>query len=397
MAPLGLGIVGCGNISGRYIGHAAMFPEVRVVACADMVDAVAGQCAAEFGFRHESVESLLTADDVSMVINLTVPEAHYDVSLSALSAGKHVYSEKPLAATFAEGRRLVDEARRLGLRLGVAPDTFLGAAGQTARSAVDAGRIGRIVGGSCHVMSRGAESWHPNPDFFYKRGGGPMLDLGPYYISMLVNLMGPVAKVSAVAATPFATRTIGSEPRKGEKISVETPTTIHSQLQFENGALVTFGASWDVWRHGHNNIEVYGESGSMLVPDPNFFGGEVGVTEEDGPFQAVADGGHPFGKGNRETRRGLVADYRMAGVADMAAALAAGTPHRCAGELGLHVLEVLEGILQSAQDAETVVMETRCERPAALLADDAHVLMGKAAPASDTTEDRIKTSPRVGT
>lgn len=376
MVPLGVGVIGCGNISGRYMQYAKMFPGIEVIACADRVDEIAAKQASENGLRHDSVDALLAADDIGLVINLTIPEAHYDISLSALSAGKHVYSEKPLSATFDLGRKLIEEADRRGLRVGAAPDTFLGAAGQTARSVVDDGRIGDIVGGSCHIMSHGAESWHPSPDFLYQAGGGPVFDMGPYYVTMLVNLAGSVASVSATSATPFATRTIGSEPRKGEKITVETPTTLHSVLEFESGAAVTFSASWDVWRHEHNNIEIYGETGSMLVPDPNFFGGDVRITELDGDFTAVADGGHPLGRGNRETKKGMAADYRTSGVADMAAAIAAGRPHRCSGELALHVLEVLEGILRSAEQRRPVEMTTRCSRPAAFDAAAAMELMG---------------------
>lgn len=383
MSVLGVGIVGCGTISSRYFGNAASFQGIEIRACADVMDAAARRTAEQYDVRCESVDSLLRADDIQLIINLTIPAAHFDVSATALQAGKHVYSEKPLAATSAEGRELVESAARLGLRLGTAPDTFLGAAGQAARRALDEGRIGRVVGGSCHCLSHGAESWHPNPDFLYQEGGGPMLDLGPYYVTMLVNLLGPVASVTAHAATPFATRKIGSGPRSGETIAVETPTTVHCILSFECGALVTFSASWDVWRHGHNNIEIYGEAGSMLVPNPNFFGGEVAVSEWDGPFVAAPDDCHPFARGNRKMRTGtVVADYRISGLADMAAALVAGRPHRCDGTMGLHVLEVLENILLSARDSRVVEVKTRCLRPAALGAAEARALMGGDAVAS---------------
>ena len=374
---LGIGIVGCGNISSRYFDNAALFPGVEIRACADLFDAASKRCADRYGVRCSPVVDLLEADDIDLVINLTIPAAHYEISLAALEAGKHVYTEKPLAATAPLGRKLVEVAERIGLRLGSAPDTFLGAAGQTARSLVDGGKIGGIVGGACYVMSRGAESWHPNPDFLYREGGGPVLDLGPYYVTMLVNLMGPVRKVSAMAATPFATRTIGSGPRQGEKIAVETPTSIHCILEFASGALVSFSASWDVWHHGHNNIEIYGEAGSMVVPDPNFFGGEVKLTERDGPLVAVPDDGHPLARHNRQTRRGMVADYRAIGLADMAAAIAEGRPHRCDGKLGLHVLDVLEGILLSARESRAVSIGTSCIRPASLSIAEVDLLMGK--------------------
>jgi predicted dehydrogenase len=200
---------------------------------------------------------------------------------------------------------------------------------------------------------------------------------------MLVNLIGPVRRVDAMAATPFATRVVGSGPRAGDKIAVQTPTTIACGVEFENGALVTFTASWDVWRHGHNNMEIYGETGSMVVPDPNFFGGELQVSDLDGPFTAGPDEGHPFGRNNRQARRGVVADYRGAGIADLAAALAEGRPHRCDGTLSLHVIEVLEGILRSAREGMTVKIETRCVRPVILAAVEAGRLLGMPDPAKE--------------
>ena len=380
MAPLGVGIIGCGTISGRYFTNAPLFPGLEIRACADRLDDAARRAAEQYGVRLETVDGLLRADDIELVVNLTIPASHSEISTAALLAGKHVYSEKPLAATAATCRDLVDLAERRGLRLGTAPDTFLGAAGHTARRAVDDGRIGRVVGGTCHMLSRGADAWHPNPDFLYQVGGGPILDFGPYYVTMLVNLLGPVAEVSARAAMPFATRTIGSGPRQGEAIPVETPTTVHCTLGFVSGPLVAFSASWDVWKHGHNTIEIYGEEGSLLVPNPNFFHGDVQLSERDGDFAILPDNGHPFARVNREMRTGaMVADYRIAGLADMAMAMADGRPHRCDGVTGLHVMEVLEGILQSAADGRAVAVSTRCARPATLDANQARTLMGDGA------------------
>jgi predicted dehydrogenase len=255
---LGVGIIGCGNISTSYLKLAPLFRGIEVRACADINPEAASARATEYGIRAESVEDLLAADDIDMIVNLTVPAVHYAVSAQALDAGKHVYSEKPFVLSVAEGRDLAERAAKKGLRVGSAPDTFLGGAHQLARHLVETGSVGRITGGTCHVLSPGMEHWHPNPDFFFKPGGGPVLDLGPYYISNLVQLIGPVVRVGAMASIPSPERKITSQPRNGEMISVETPTTIHALLEFANGAVVTLGASWDVKAHGHRPMEVYG-------------------------------------------------------------------------------------------------------------------------------------------
>ncbi len=376
MSALRLGIVGCGVISTRYLTNAALFPDIEIVACADLDEETARTQAEGFGVRHTTVDTLLGADDVDLVVNLTPPDAHYDVSLGALSAGKHVYTEKPLADSTERARRLLDEARARDLHVGCAPDTFLGAAGQTVRALVDGGRIGRVTGGTCHVMGRGPEAWHPNPDFFFQPGGGPVLDMGPYYVTYLVNVVGPVRKVAAMAGSAFAERTIGSGPRAGETVPVATPTTVHAVLEFESGAVVSLGASFDVWRHGHANIEIYGSEGSLLVPDPNFFDGDPRVSTQGKDFEPVSSEASPFAVPNRELSGGARrACYRVLGVADLAAALRAGRAHRCAGELGLHVVEVLESILRAAESGRIEDVHSRCERPAALATDEARALL----------------------
>lgn len=240
---LGVGIIGCGNISTTYFKLAPLFRGIKVVACADINPAAAEARAAEYGVKAESIEALLANPDVDIVVNLTIPDAHYPVSKAILEAGKHVYSEKPLVLSLEQGEELRAIAKAKGLSVGCAPDTFLGGAHQLARSYVDAGKIGRVTSGTCHVMSPGMEMWHPNPDFFFLPGGGPILDLGPYYIANLINLIGPVKRVAALATMANPTRTITSEPRKGEVIPVKTPTNIHALLEFENGATITLSAS----------------------------------------------------------------------------------------------------------------------------------------------------------
>lgn len=374
---LGVGIVGCGNISTTYFGLSPMFRGFEVRAGADINMDAAKARAKEYGVRAMTVADLMKADDIDIVVNLTVPAVHYEISAKALDAGKHVYSEKPFVLSVKEGLDLKKRAARKGLRIGSAPDTFLGGAHQFARHLVDSGRLGKITSGTLHVMNHGMEHWHPNPDFFYLPGGGPVLDLGPYYIADIINLIGPVTRVAALATIPMTERTISSKPRAGEKVRVETPTTIHALLDFANGAAVTLNASWDVWAHGHAPIELYGETGSLFVPDPNFFGGAVRFTRGDRPVAKNPAFAHPFAVPNQKHRHGMMANYRTAGLADMALAIAAGRPHRCSMELALHTIDVLTGILKSGETGKFVAMQTSCERPAALGIRDAKGLMAK--------------------
>ena len=376
MNRLNVGIIGCGNISATYLKLAPLFRAIVVKAVADIDVSVARARAAEFGVRAETVDDLLAADDIDVIVNLTIPSAHYQITRRILEAGKHAYSEKPLVMTLVEGKELRDLAAARGLRIGSAPDTFLGGSHQMARASLDEGLIGAIVGGTCHVMSRGMEHWHPNPDFFFHAGAGPMLDLGPYYLTNLVQLLGPVRAVSAMAATSFATRTIKNGPRLGEAITVETPTNIHALLEFSSGVIVTIGASWDVQAHRHGAIEIYGAKGSLYIPDPNIFGGSVELAYSEGEPTVLPTLEHPFGIPNTEDELGVVqANYRCAGLADMADAIINGKPHRCSIDLTLHVMDVLISILTSADQRQWIEMTTSCHRPEPLSPEQAHVLL----------------------
>src|SRR5262245_47111508 len=290
---LGVGIVGCGNISTTYFSLAPLFPGIAVKACADIVPAAATAAAKKHGVRAETVDGLLAAGDVDIVVNLTIPVAHHEVSRRALDAGKHVYSEKPFVLALKDGLDLKKRADKKRLRIGSAPDTFLGGAHQLGRNLIDTGKVGKITGGACFVMSHGMEHWHPNPDFFFQPGAGPILDVGPYYITNLIQLIGPVKRVVSLTATPQTHRTITNGPRHGERVPVGTPTTIHAVLEFDNGAVVTLAASWDVWSHGHAPIELYGEAGTLFLPDPNFFGGDVRFTRGAKPVNKAVKWKHP--------------------------------------------------------------------------------------------------------
>jgi predicted dehydrogenase len=364
MEPAIIGIIGCGTISDAYLKGAARTQLVRVKSCADLLPHAADAKARAYGIEAVAVDALLADPEIEIVINLTVPLAHGPVSREIIAAGKHVYSEKPLAARIIEGQALMLAAAASGLRVGCAPDTFLGAAHQACRRAINAGRIGRPVAGAAAALSHGMEHWHPNPEFFFKRGGGPIHDIGPYYVTQLVNLLGPVARVTAQASTASPTRTVISEPRRGHVIEVEVPTTVNGVLSFASGANVSLSASWDVWQHKRLPLEIYGTEGGMLVPDPNFFGGAPLISERDADWQPLDISAHPFGSPNRTLRSGaLIADYRIIGLLDMAAALRQGRPHRANGDLALHVLEVLDAFERSSAEGRHIAIEHPCERP----------------------------------
>ena len=365
MSKTVIGLIGCGNISDAYLRGAAHSNAIRVKACSDLRPEAAQAKAAEYGVSAMPVQQLLADPEISIVVNLTVPMTHAAVSQQILNAGKHAYSEKPLAANFADSAGLMELSRARNLRVGCAPDTFLGASHQACRRLIDSGAIGVPVGGSAVVMSHGMESWHPNPEFFFKQGGGPILDVGPYYITQLVNLLGPVRRAVALGTIGNATRTVTSEPLKGSTIDVEVLTTVNGVLEFANGANISLSASWDVWKHNRASpIEIYGTEGTLLGVDPNFFGNVPRVCKPNGDWQDVAIGAHPFGIPNREMRNGTMqADYRSVGLVDMAMAIRQGRPHRASGDRALHVLEVLEALEVSSRSGQFVSIRSRCDRP----------------------------------
>jgi predicted dehydrogenase len=321
------------------------------------------------------VKQLLSNDGIAIVINLTVPSAHHQVTKASLEAGKHVYSEKPLVLSLNEGKALQRLAKRMDLKVGCAPDTILGGAHQLARKTIDDGAIGKIASGSAHVLSRGMEFWHPNPDFFFKPGGGPILDMGPYYIAALINFIGPVKRVAALAGMARKARVITSEPRKGEKITVNTPTTVNALLEFASGAQVALSASWDVYAHSHPYMELYGTEGAMFLADPNFFGGAVQIADMEGKVKSLDNWDHPFGIGNQEHASGHVANYRSAGLADMAQAILAKRDIRCSLERALHAVDIMTAILKSAETGKFVTLSTTCTRPKPLAIEEAKALL----------------------
>ena len=348
-------VIGCGNISAAYLKAAKTFPILDIVALSDLNLGAAETRSAEFGIPAKAVEAVLADSAIEVVLNLTVPKAHVEVGLKAIASGKHVHSEKPFGANLAEACKLVDAAGAKNLRLGSAPDTLLGGSHQTARQCVDDGLIGRPVGGTAFFMCPGHERWHPNPGFYYLTGGGPMLDMGPYYITDLVNLLGPVASVSGVATRTRDERVVTSKPLEGTRVPVEVATHVTGSLLFASGAAVSMTMSFDVARHRHAPIELYGEKGSLIVPDPNYFGGKIEVATASDDWREIPTQG-PYADGN----------YRIVGLADMAHAIRTGRPHRASGELAFHVLEVMEAFQASSDGGKAVEISTRPERPATL-------------------------------
>ena len=372
---LGVGIIGCGNISTTYFSLAPLFKGLTVLACADINMQAAEARAKEYGVKAQTIDELLANDEIDVVVNLTIPDAHFPVSKAILEAGKHVYSEKPLVLSVEQGEELRRIASGKNLAVGCAPDTFLGGAHQLARKFIDDGGIGRVTSGACYVMSPGMEMWHPNPDFFFLPGGGPILDLGPYYIANLINLIGPVKRVAGMTSMASPTRTITSQPRNGEIIPVKTPTTIQALLEFVNGATVTLTASWDVWSHRHANMELYGTDGSLYVPDPNFFGGTVEASGRDKDIKPLDAWEHPFGKINQENPNGARANYRTAGLADMVTALIEGRDARCSLDRTLHGVDIMTSILKSGEEGRFIDLTTTCTQPAALGIEEAQALL----------------------
>ena len=349
-ARLRVGIVGCGSISLQYLHNAPLFGGVDIRACADINQTVAVQRAKQFNVKVMDVDDLIGSPDIDLVLNLTVAAAHFDVSMRAIEAGKHVFTEKPLAATVAEGSQLVTRATERGLVIGSAPDTFLGPAGQLARRLVDADTIGRPIVGTAFMLGRGMEHWHPDPAFYFQPGGGPVMDMGPYYLTMLVNLVGPVVRVQAIATSGQSERLLTAEgPKKGTTIKVGTPTSLLSLLEFSCGLQLTFGASWDVFRHSNQPIELHGTKGSLRLPDPDTFGGVVSVSDHGADWQDIDTADGVFGAPNWPVALPDRANYRMVGLADLAASLFEGRRPRASSDVALHILKVMEAILVAAR------------------------------------------------
>ena len=354
--PVRVGLIGCGFISERYLQNAPDFPAFSVVACADLDRERARERAKAHGIpRVLGVDELLADPEVEVVLNLTTPNAHFSVGAAALAAGKGVYTEKTLAILLEDGASLAAAAELHGLRLGGAPDTFLGGGWQTARELIDAGAIGEPVAATGFLLNHGPERWHPHPDFYYQRGGGPLFDMAPYYLTALISLLGPVQRVTGSARMSFPERTILSQPRAGEQIPVEVATHLAAVLDFAAGPIATLVTSFDVWAHETPLLEVYGSEGTLSLPDPNKFGGPLRIRRMgDEDWREV-----PITRPWTDNARGL-------GLADMAACLRAGVPHRASGELTYHVLEIMHAVETASRTGAHVTIESSVPRPTPL-------------------------------
>ncbi len=358
MEPLRIGIVGVGNISGIYLQNLKAYKSTEIVAIADLDSARAKSVADANGIgKVVSTDELVKLPEVELVLNLTIPKAHAAVAQASVEAGKHVYNEKPLTVDREDGRKLLATAKANNVRVGCAPDTFLGAGIQTCRKLIDDGAIGEIVAANAFMLCRGHETWHPSPEFYYEVGGGPMLDMGPYYVTALVALIGGINRVSGSARVTFPTRTITSAPKNGKVIEVETPTHIVGVLDFANGAVGQITTSFDVYGNSMQPIVIYGSEGTLLVPDPNGFGGEVKLSRKGGEFETI-----PLTHGFAENSRGL-------GVLDIAYAARNGGEHRASGDLAFHVLDVMHAINESSASEKHIHIASAVERPAAMAVD----------------------------
>ncbi len=351
--PLRFGIVGVGKISAQYFASLASLPGLELVAVADLDESRAREAAAQQKVEAKSVSQLLDDKRVQAILNLTIPVAHAEVAIRALNAGKHVYTEKPLAVTPAEATEIIAASKQTGLRVGSAPDTVLGTGIQTARQQIDGGSIGRPVGATASWVSPGHERWHPAPQFYYQQGAGPLYDMGPYYISALVTMLGPVVRVSGAVGRSARERIIETGPSAGERIAVDVDTHVNAILEHASGVASTVTMSFDVWASRVPNIEVYGTSGTLAVPDPNHFSDPVEIWTKDEPeWRTVAP------------TAGYANASRGYGLADLGRAIETNRPHRASAELAFHVLEIMDAILKSGTDHHVISLASSVERPA---------------------------------
>jgi predicted dehydrogenase len=356
MKPVNVGCIGCGNISGQYLSMQQNFPAVRMVACADLVREKAQAAAAQYGIeRVLTPEALLSDPEVEVVLNLTVPKAHFPVSLAALRGGKHVYVEKPLAVSREEGQELVAASRRSGLRIACAPDTFLGAGLQTCRKLIDDAQLGEITAFTAFMISRGHEHWHPDPEFYYQAGGGPMFDMGPYYLTALLNLLGPMKRVAGFTSVAIGRRTITSQPKRGQVIEVETPDHYAGVIEFRSGVVGSIIQSFAMRNADYESshpIVIYGTKATLKVPDPNGFDGMPLIRHEGGD------------EGWHEVPHAFVRGYgRSVGLADLAWAIRSGRPHRCSLEQAYCVLDAMQGFRDASENGSAHAIAMSYERP----------------------------------
>ena len=366
-----VGLIGCGHISETYFRAEKYFNNIKIVKCADINHRIALKCAKTYKIKALSVRELLKDQEVEIILNLTIPKAHYQIAKQSLLNGKHVYSEKPMAINFKDGKDLLKIAKSRKLYIGNAPDTFLGGGIQKSKELVDKKIIGKIKLGNAIFAFPGVQSYHPNPEpWFAKKEGGPVIDMGPYYLTALVNLLGPAKKVTGSIVNGVKRRTIGIGPKKNKTFKVECPTTYLSTIIFENGTVIRLTLSFDVIAHQRNHIELYGDKGSMIVPDPNMFGGSVYVCKKLGkPWKEYKTNKMPLGRINirsqssRANESPTNANYRGVGLAEMAYAIENKKINKCNGELSLHVLDIIQSTMRACTSGTGQIIKTSCKKP----------------------------------
>jgi predicted dehydrogenase len=366
-----VGLIGCGHIAETYFRAQKYFNNIKIMKCADINNKSAEKCASIYGIKALSVNEILNDKEVEIILNLTIPKAHYEVAKKALLHNKHVYSEKPLAINFKDGKELLNIANKKKLYIGNAPDTFLGGGNQKSKELLEKNTIGKINLGNAIFAFPGVQSYHPNPEsWFSKKEGGPVIDMGPYYLTALVNLLGPAKEVSGSIMRGVNYRTIGIGPKKGKKFKVECPTTYLSTVVFENDTVIRLTLSFDVIAHQRNHIELYGKKGSLIVPDPNMFGGSVYICKKLGdPWKEFKTEKMSLGKINirnkslRANESSTNANYRGAGLSEMAYCIENKKKHRCSGELSLHILDIIQSTMKASKTGKKQKIKTTCKIP----------------------------------
>ena len=367
---LKVGLIGCGHISETYFRSQNYFNNINIVACADINVDAAKKCAQEYNIDLKNVDDLLASKEIDIVLNLTTPQAHYETIKKTLLSGKHSYCEKPLSIKFEQGKELFNIAKEKNLYLGNAPDTFLGGGGQLTRQLIDSREVGDIKLGNFIFAFPGVQPWHPNPEPWFLEGGGPVIDMGPYFYTMLVNLLGPAKKIRAQATMINEYREIGSGPKKNSKFKVEIPTSYMVSIEFISDAIIQGFISFDVINHQRNHMEFYGTKGSIIGPDPNMFGGPIFASfTEGGEWKEYSTENMKIGKINifnqsgRSNESPTNANYRGVGLAEMISCIDSNKKHRCNGELALHVLDMIDSTIRSAKISKPIELSTNCEQP----------------------------------
>ena len=377
-----IGLIGCGNIAETYFRSQEYFNNINFVACADKFPEAAVKCAEQYNIKALSVDEILKDNDIDIILNLTIPQAHFEVSKLALEAGKHVYSEKPMSINYDDAKYLLELASRNNLYFGNAPDTFLGGGGQLSRELIDKGEIGKILTGNFIFAFPGVQEFHPNPESWFQFGGGPVIDMGPYFFTTLVNLLGPAKNVRARGKLFSNHREYLVGPKKGQSFDVEIPTSVMLDVEFVNETIVQGFISFDVQNHARNHMELYGTNGSLVVPDPNMFGGPIILSHELGSeWKEISVENKYLGKTNiinhsgRSNEAPKQSNYRGIGLAEMIYSIENNRKHRCNDQLALHVLDLIESTILAAESKREIQLRSSCEQPKPLIEEEIKILL----------------------